>query len=302
LETTTPEQLALFDVPPSPRFIPRLKPIGRPIWTENKAKLIERYLYYFVLVTKHGNYIDGFAGPQQPEKPETWAAKLVLEIEPKRLRKFFLFDNDPGQADRLQRLKCEADALTRGEESARIIEAKKADFNKAVHGLLASGQIGEAEATFCLLDQRTFECRWSTLEALAKHHKRRFKIELFYFIPMKWIDRALAAQRDRSVIEAWWGRQDWQELRNRRGQERAQYFCERVRNELDYNSVLAWPIRERSSGGSVMYYMLHATDHPVAPNLMSRAYRQAVSPKEDAEQFSLEFHERMSVNRVAGLD
>src|SRR5712672_141396 len=34
-----------------------------PIWTENKAKLIERYLYYFVMVTKHGAYIDGFAGP-----------------------------------------------------------------------------------------------------------------------------------------------------------------------------------------------------------------------------------------------
>jgi len=168
--------------------------------------------------------------------------------------------------------------------------------------LLASGQIGEAEATFCLLDQRTFECRWSTLEALAKHQKRRFKIELFYFVPMKWIDRALAAQRDRSVIEAWWGRRDWEELRNRRGQERAQYFCERVRDELGYNSVLAWPIRERSSGGSVMYYMHHATDHPVAPNLMSRAYRQAVSPKEDPEQFSLEFQQWMSVNRVAGLD
>lgn len=43
---------------------PRVKPLINPIWTENKAKLIERYLYYFVLVTHHGTYIDGFAGPQ----------------------------------------------------------------------------------------------------------------------------------------------------------------------------------------------------------------------------------------------
>lgn len=299
METPTPEQLALFDVPPTPRFIPRLKPIECPIWTENKAKLIERYLYYFVLITKHGNYIDGFAGPQQPERPETWAAKLVLEIEPKWLRKFLFFDNNPDQADRLERLKCEADASTRGGESARIIEVKRADFNKAVYGLLASSQIGEAEATFCLLDQRTFECQWSTLEVLARHQKRRFKIELFYFIPMKWIDRALAAQRDLSVLEAWWGRRDWEELRNRRGQERAKYFCKRVRDELGYNSVLAWPIRERSSGGSVMYYMLHATDHPVAPNLMSRAYKQAVTPREEPEQFSLQFQAWSSMRQVA---
>jgi hypothetical protein len=39
---------------------------NRALWTENKALLIERYLYYFVLVTKSGTYIDGFAGPQSP--------------------------------------------------------------------------------------------------------------------------------------------------------------------------------------------------------------------------------------------
>ncbi len=42
----------LFDVKPSvaPEALARLG--GAKIWTENKAKLIERYLYYFVLVTK----------------------------------------------------------------------------------------------------------------------------------------------------------------------------------------------------------------------------------------------------------
>lgn len=38
-----------------------------------------------------------------------------------------------------------------------------------------------------------------------------------------------------------------------------------------------------------MYYMIHATDHPEAPRLMSRAYQRAVQPKEPAEQLSLEF-------------
>ena len=60
------------------------------MWTAHKARFIERYLYYFVLVTKHGTYIDGFAGPQQPDDAEMWTAKRVLESEPRWLRHFYL--------------------------------------------------------------------------------------------------------------------------------------------------------------------------------------------------------------------
>ena len=59
------EEPYLFPMPERMVLEPK---VGRPqhsIWTENKAKLIERYLYYFVLITKHGTYIDGFAGPQR---------------------------------------------------------------------------------------------------------------------------------------------------------------------------------------------------------------------------------------------
>src|SRR5579862_7358355 len=65
-----------------------------PIWTECKAKLIERYLFYFVQITFHGTYIDGFAGAQETEKPEMWAAKLVIESQPRWLRNFYLFELD----------------------------------------------------------------------------------------------------------------------------------------------------------------------------------------------------------------
>ena len=77
-----PRQSSLFELPTSTESgptEPKVKRPFEPIWTENKAKLIERYLYYFVLITKHGTYIDGFGGPQKFTKPETWAAKLVLE-------------------------------------------------------------------------------------------------------------------------------------------------------------------------------------------------------------------------------
>src|SRR5215475_12658104 len=80
------------DLPPPSGKPIRFKPQQRPLWTENKAKLIERYLFYFVLVTKHGAYIDGFAAPQDSKNQDSWAAKLVLESKPPLLREFWLCD------------------------------------------------------------------------------------------------------------------------------------------------------------------------------------------------------------------
>ena len=71
-----------------PRLVPKLpekdfKSLRVPLWTQNKALLIQTYLRLFEMITKHGTYIDGFAAPQQAAHPDTWAAKLVLEMTPK---------------------------------------------------------------------------------------------------------------------------------------------------------------------------------------------------------------------------
>lgn len=263
------------------------RPLRHPIWTENKARLIERYLYYFVLITKHGVYIDGFAGPQQPDKPETWAAKLVLESGPRWLRSFFLCDEDQEQARRLDELEA-SQPPPRAGETARTIEVYHADFNNIVDQILRSDRIGRKTAAFCLLDQRTFECHWQTVRALALHKRNGMKIELFYFLPTGWLDRSLAGLQNHSVAERWWGGTDWPKLRTISQQDRTKLFSERFREELDYRTATAWPIYERKSGGRVMYHMIHATDHPEAPNLMSRAYRKAVSDREPLEQLELE--------------
>jgi hypothetical protein len=93
----------LFDIAQGPPAEPKIIPLREPIWTENKAKLIERYLFYFVMITKHGTYIDGFAGPQEPDKPQMWAAKLVLESDPRWFRNFYLFDAEEAQVEALQK-------------------------------------------------------------------------------------------------------------------------------------------------------------------------------------------------------
>jgi three-Cys-motif partner protein len=104
-QLVTEEQLKLFELPAPEPHAHSFKPLRHPLWTKHKAKLISRYLYYFVLITRHGVYIDGFAGPQAPDKHDSWAAKLVLESEPKWMRNFFLCDIDPKQVAALKKLR-----------------------------------------------------------------------------------------------------------------------------------------------------------------------------------------------------
>jgi three-Cys-motif partner protein len=77
------------------------------------------------------------------------------------------------------------------------------DFNVGVDSILKENVIGEREATFCLLDQRTFECSWTTVAKLAGF-KAPHKIELFYFLANKWLDRAMG-KKNPLDLERWWG-------------------------------------------------------------------------------------------------
>jgi three-Cys-motif partner protein len=267
-----------------PRSSPKLpeknfESLRFPLWTQNKARLIQEYLRLFEFITHHGTYIDGFAAPQESAHPEMWAANLVLEIEPKWFREFWLCDIDPTGIGRLQVLKAAH------ETAKRRIEVLVGDFNETVYEILGAGTIGEKTATFALLDQRTFECEWRTVLALGKH-KRQTKIELFYFFPTGWIDRSLAALRaERTIakVERWWGRPDWPTLQGMDGTIRAKMVAKRFEDELHYGRATVYPIHSERRRGRVMYHMIHATDHPEASPLMIRAYRK-VSGRTDVDE------------------
>lgn len=279
----------LFELPEASLPEAKLKPIHKPIWTENKAKLIKEYLYRFVMVTHHGTYIDAFAGPQEPEKYEMWAAKLVLESKPRWLRRFHLFEIEKDKIKCLEELK-QAQPTPQPGEPRRSIQVHRGDCNAGIIKLLNSNTIRQKEATFCLLDQRTFECCWSTVEALASYKTSENKIELFYFLANSWLDRALANQQDTEVLEKWWGKSDWACLRKVGTWKRGEILAKRFKEELGYKYVKSWPIYQRENGGgNVMYFMIHASDHSEAPKLMRRAYEAAVHLKPSAEQTSFEF-------------
>jgi hypothetical protein len=74
----------------------------------------------------------------------------VLTLDPLRLRHFYLCEKHRTKFEHLEKL--------RGTYPARDIQLFFGDFNAVVHDVLNREVISEKEATFCLLDQRTFQC------------------------------------------------------------------------------------------------------------------------------------------------
>jgi three-Cys-motif partner protein len=96
-------------------------------------------------------------------------------------------------------------------EPKRTIEIFGGDFNKNISAVLSANPIGDKEASFCLLDQRTFECDWETVKTIASHKTGGNKIELFYFFPEGWFNRSVAALKidKEDKLKRWWGDANW---------------------------------------------------------------------------------------------
>ena len=239
------------------------------MWTADKAALIDEYIHLFLMITKHGVYLDLFAGPQHSGDTDNWSVRRVLERRTEgnpAIRHYAVCDRDPKQARRLR-------SLGKEQDSFRIYEG---DANECIRDMLDEAPIGPKTACSCLIDQRTFECHWSTVQAVARYKQERYKIEVFYFLAQGWIDRAWASTIDERRLMEWWGRANYEDFRARASFDRAQVLCSRFREELGYAYADPFAIYEKGERSRTMYYMIHASDHPEACKLMSRAYQQVL--------------------------
>ena len=275
-------QIALFDNSlPVGGKPPTLKPpvkIKAPLWTSDKSRLIAEYIHHFLMVTKHGVYLDLFAGPQHDSDMENWSVRRVLKRRTggpgiPMIRHYAVCDNDPDQVQRLQML---------GEKRSSF-HVYGGDANNCVHRMLRDAPINSKTACFCLIDQRTFECNWATVKAIARYKSEGYKIEVFYFLAQGWIDRAWESTKEKGRLATWWGNNDYEQFRKLRSFHRADRLCERFRDELGY--AYSKPFAIYGEGARTMYYMIHATDHYKACNLMSSAYRQ-IRPEKQTVQLS----------------
>lgn len=275
-----PRQSKLLELPERTDFGPLLPRLRHPIWTENKAKLIEKYLLLFVQVTHSGTYIDGFAGPQKIDKPAMWAANLVLDIH--LLKHFHLFEKNLRKVRMLRKLKDDQPERDHwGRPMKRTIDIYPGDFNDNIKLLLQRRSIPDQEPVFCLLDQRMFECHWSSVKRLAEYKGSDFnKFEQFYFFGIGWLKRSISGlKKNLQRLEHWWGREDWRALKSQSREDILGEILRRFRSELGYKYVQPFPIYERRNVGNIMYYMIHCTDHDEAPKLMLRAYNTALRRK-----------------------
>ena len=169
----------------------------------------------------------------------------------------------------------------------RAVHHKRADCNVWIDQVLASGTIKDKTASFALLDQRSTECQWATVQKLAAHKRGDTKVELFYFFPTGWVHRCLSETKDKTVLRSWWGDDTWQQMEGV-SQDQAANMCAKRIQGLGYRDVKSWPISARDGGaGRTMYHMIHATDHLEAPKLMFRAYRDLIGtgPAGDQRDF-----------------
>ena len=225
------------------------------------------------MITKHGVYLDLFAGPQRTNDTENWSVRRVLERRTEGNPAIGYYAVCDSASDQVQRLR----DLGQDHDSFRVYAG---DVNKRVHKMLKDAPITPKTACFCLIDQRTFECHWATVEAVARYKRDGYKIEVFYFLAQGWIDRAWASTKQEGRLAAWWGNDDYERFRALASIDRAQALCKRFRDEFGYAYSDPFTIHEKGEGSRTMYYMIHASDHPEACRLMSRAYRR-VQPEEN---------------------
>lgn len=271
-------QIALFNDPGGPAR-PKAptglaRDIAAPLWTAYKSRLIAEYIHQFLIVTKHGVYLDLFAGPQHDTDHENWSVRRVLERRTEggpAIRHYAVCDKDPAKTQRLLEL---------GKTAKSSFRVYEGDANEHVHQMLADAPITPTTACFCLLDQRTIECHWATVEAVAKHKSENYKIEIFYFLAQGWLDRTMANTRDTAKLEAWWGNAGYEHFQRLQSFERAMALCDRFRNELGYQYAEPFAIHEKGDTSRTMYYMIHASDHRAACKLMATAYELA-RPEDD---------------------
>jgi three-Cys-motif partner protein len=156
--------------------------------------------------------------------------------------------------------------------------------------ILKPEKISQKQATFCLLDQRTFECHWKTVKTLAEYKQSpNNKIELLYFLGVGWLHRSFSGIRNTEIMDFWWGKKDWKKLPTLSTHDISTLMSNRFKHELGYRSSAAYPIYDRAAGNRVMYYMIHASDHAETPALMVRAHNRAVRSLPKETQTALEF-------------
>lgn len=261
-------------------------------WTEHKLEILSSYLREFVVASKRARttvYLDLFAGgidnisrgQGQRIAGSPWRA---LDVDPPlSILRFF---EQPAKAEALRQ------ELTRYYPS-RDIEVHGGDCNDTLTAVLRDLRPVNWAPTFAFIDQQSTELHWETLRQLAQHKRAdKWKVELWLLFAGGLLPRGLASQDDTGLrnaafadsVSEMFGTQQWLEMQQARDagaltpaqlrDELCNLMRWRLENELGYRWTQVFPVV--NTGGTPIYDMIFATDHPAGHKIMRHLHEKAL--------------------------
>ncbi len=271
-------------------------------WTRGKLDILQRYLDAFTTATKNKAferiYIDAFAG--EPENIDRLtgeslkgSAAIALSIDDPPFTRLRFFEKE----DKAPRLKKALLAKYPG----RDLKVIGGDCNERIPSELNILREWNRAPTFAFVDPSGMQAEWRTLKALAQFKKgRKWKAELFLLFAAPMFIRTLPVDDGSRVsdvnaikIDRMYGTEDWLCIYHARlrkeispSQARDEYL-NLMRWRLEKNLGYRWThsIEVLNEPGSIIYYMIFATDHEAGNRIMRDIYAKAARefPKMRAE-------------------
>lgn len=260
-------------------------------WTRGKLDLLRRYLDAFTTASKSQEeilYLDLFGG--QPSNLERLtgqdldgSARIALNVDDARFSRLRFFELEPYASRLSQSLKSDF--------PGRDLEVVAGDCNQTISSALGSLAHVNWAPTFAFIDPNGPDVHWSTIEALAKFKKPTLKkTEIWLLLAVGMFTRTLRVDgsvrpEDAAKLTNLYGTSQWEEIYRARvdgrltpGEAREEYvnlMRWRLENVLGYQ----WthPLEIFNEGGSSIYHMVFATDHPAGNKIMTDLYRKAAS-------------------------
>ncbi|MEV0633273.1 three-Cys-motif partner protein TcmP [Nonomuraea wenchangensis] len=261
-------------------------------WTEQKLDILEGYLRGFANATKEARttvYLDLFAGqPDNVSRDRTrhairGSARVALDTSPPfDVLRFFEMSPYAGALDN----------VLRRDYPGRDFQVIPGDCNNEIEAVLRGLRHLDWAPTFAFLDQQSTEVTWATLQHLARHKRRgKPKVELWLLCASGLLPRGLRLRQEliddgvARQMSVMFGTDQWQEALEgtRSGRLSGTEFREeltnlmrwRLQNDLGYRTTRVFKVK--NTGGSEIFDMIFATDHPVGDKIMAWMYGKAHS-------------------------
>lgn len=270
-----------------PKF--RFEEVG--IWSEIKIEIIKKYAkaYSNILTAQKKRgfshvYIDAFSGPgmhvSKTSKETILGSPLrALEVEPP-FDGYHFIDINPKKISNLK-------YLTQNRENVHIYQG---DCNEILlQSIFPIIKREKLKRGLCLLDPYGLHLDWSVVHQAGLTRK----IDIFINFPTMDIHRNVLVRDKNKVkkanterMDAFWGDKSWMEIayilrptlfgeieEKTSGKALVEGYIERLKKIACFTNI-AKPLPMRNSQGSIIYYLLFASQKPVAKKIINEIIRK----------------------------